>query len=162
IYVLARHSRFPLFKSRDGGKNFSPAISGLPLDGVGPLAIDPQNPGTLYVWAPSYENGELVPGANVLFQSTDGAASWSPLKPGLRVEVTVTNLLIDPQHTSTLYAGSIRGVWRSTDGGRNWSGINAGLTTLSAYQLAIDPQNTRRVFAGSSGSGVFTITFEAD
>lgn len=162
IYLLARHSKLPVFKSKDGGKNFSPAISGLPLNSVGPMAIDPQNPRTLYVWAPSYENGELVPGENVLFQSTDGAGSWSPLKPGLPVDVFVTKLSIDPQQPSTLYAASTRGVWKSRDSGKNWNSVNVGLTTLLVPQLAIDPQHSRRVFAGSFGGGVFTITFDAD
>jgi len=35
--------------------------------------------------------------------------------------------------------------------------VNSGLTTLSVSTLAIDPQNTNTVYAGTAG-GIFAIT----
>lgn len=68
-------------------------------------------------------------------------------------------LVIDPQNTSTIYAGTGFGVFKSTDGGASWGAVNSGLTTLSTKTLAIDPRNPSTVYVGSSGGGVFAITF---
>lgn len=72
-----------LFKSTNGGANWLPASSGLLVDLVNPdtthfvayvnvycLAIDPQDPNTLYAAA----NG---PRAGGIFKSTDGGANWN-------------------------------------------------------------------------------------
>lgn len=49
----------------------------------------------------------------------------------------------------------------SIDAGANWSAVNSGLTTLSIRALAIDPQNTGKLYAGTAG-GVFAITFVSE
>lgn len=38
---------------------------------------------------------------------------------------TVRDLVIDPNDSSRVYAGTERGVFRSTDGGENWEPTNA-------------------------------------
>ena len=40
---------------------------------------------------------------------------------------TVRALAIDPSTPTTLYAGTERGVYKSTDGGDTWAGVNNGL-----------------------------------
>ena len=69
-------------------------------------------------------------------------------------------LAIDPQTPATLYAGTSSGVFRSTDGGAGWSPVNAGLTVPSVSALAVDPVNTKKVYAGTFGAGLFAITFD--
>jgi photosystem II stability/assembly factor-like uncharacterized protein len=91
-----------------------------------------------------------------LFKTTNGGASWNPENAGLPNYVTA--LAIDPQNSSTLYAGSNSGVFRSTDGGANWNSVNSGLTTLAVTTLAIDAQNSSTVYAGTA-DGVFAIAF---
>src|SRR5205807_3893879 len=72
---------------------------------IGPLAIDPQTPATLYV-------GTRADG---VFRSTDGGESWSAVSAGLP-NLPVTALAIDPQTPTILYAGTERGgVYKSTD-----------------------------------------------
>ena len=67
-------------------------------------------------------------------------------------------LTIDPLTTNTLYVVTGKGVFRSTDGGESWSAVNTGLTAFSVYTLAIDAQNPKRLYAGTS-AGVYEITF---
>jgi photosystem II stability/assembly factor-like uncharacterized protein len=41
-------------------------------------------------------------------------------------------LALDPQTSTTLYAGAYRGgVYKSTDGGGTWSAVNTGLTNMA-------------------------------
>ena len=48
-------------------------------------------------------------------------------------------------------------MFKSTDGGSTWNALNTGLTNTGVHALAIDPMEPRRVYAGTSGGGVFVI-----
>src|SRR2546428_13946736 len=74
-------------------------------------------------------------------------------------------LALDPQTSTTLYAGTFRdGVFKSTDGAATWSAVNTGLTNTrrSVKALAIDPQTPTTLHAGtyfdrdSEVTGVYT------
>src|SRR5207249_2244542 len=77
-----------------------------------------------------------------------------------------SGLAIDPQTPTTLYATSgsyvgslfIGGVFKSTDGGESWSAVSAGLPNLPVPALAIDPQTSTTLYAGTQGGGVFKST----
>lgn len=66
---------------------------------------------------------------------------------------TINDLKIDPNTTSTLYAASNYGVFKSTRNGDQWT--LTGLTGKAVYALAIDPVNPANVFAGTRGQGFY-------
>jgi len=149
--------RFPsgsgVFKSTDGGANWDELTVPLaPLSCPVSLAIDPQNPSTVYAGT---ERG--------VFKSLDGGASWDAADSGLPTlpngsYVAVSVLGIDPQTPSTLYAGSGSEIFKSTDGGGSWNEFDSGLpSNLWIGSLVIDSQNTGTVYAGTEG-GVFKST----
>ena len=101
------------------------------------------------------------------------ALSWVGT-PNIRAEINewtrlpwpeggaVQHLLIDPQNPNTLYAtGPVYnvtlggGIFKSTNSGANWRSINFGLATTAVTSLAIVPQNTNVLYAGTWTSGVF-------
>jgi photosystem II stability/assembly factor-like uncharacterized protein len=125
------------------------------LTSVAALAVDPQNPGTLYAG-----------GDGGVFKTTDGGASWSAANSGLPTVgiaadgsylVAGVNLLaIDPQNTSTLYAGTV-GLFKSTDGGASWTEADRGLPIgpggpYGLGVLAIDPQTPGTLYAGTNAN----------
>ena len=60
--------------------------------------------------------------------------------------------MIDPSTPTTLYAGTaFDGVFRSVDRGATWNGIDNGLTDPMVTALAIDPNATATVYAGTFG-----------
>jgi hypothetical protein len=83
---------------------------------------------------------------------------WIQVSSGLEGAV-VNALVVDPNHPATVYAGTTTGVWKTTDGGDSWlpwsKGLPAGPESL-VQALAIDPQDTRVVYAG--GLGVYKTT----
>jgi photosystem II stability/assembly factor-like uncharacterized protein len=126
-----------LFKTTDGGTTWNAV-----LDNVSTVAIDPQNPRTVYARSKSG-----------LFKSTDGGNNWSLTENSLAVYA----LAIDPQDSNTLYAlGQSGGLFKSIDGGTSWSASDSGLPENSIISLAIDPRNEGTVYA--VGSGVFKTT----
>jgi len=81
--------------------------------------------------------------------------SWS--SSGL-AGFTVYGLVIDPDTTSTLYAATDGGVYKSTDSGAHWDPVNTGLTNTVVLSLVIDPDNPEILYAGTNGGGVFITT----
>jgi hypothetical protein len=61
----------------------------------------------------------------------------------------VRALAIDPVTTSTIYAGTSAGGYKSTDGGASWSPMNSGLAGAGIKTLAIDPVTPSNIYAGT-------------
>ena len=88
-------------RSTDGGVSWSEAIAGLGNLNVRSLAMDPVRTATLY--AGTYDG---------IYQSIDGAATWTLMSAGLPEDTIVGALAVDPIQTGRLYAGaSGRGVF---------------------------------------------------
>lgn len=79
---------------------------------------------------------------------------YSYAQVGGGLEGSVVALAIDPQPSTTLYAGTGRGVYKSTDSGRQWTAINTGLSDRNVEVVAIDPHSPTILYAGTYG-GVF-------
>ena len=144
-----------MFKSIDGGMNWTPLASTPGPASVVSVAIDPQNPAIIYAGT-----ANLPP--DTLFKSINGGANWTPVGDGLPNGI-VNALAIDPQTPSTVYVGTQFGLFKSTNGGaaNSWTPMNNGFTpssTPSILALVIDPQNTSTVYAGTGGFGVFKST----
>ena len=152
--VLAATAYGGFQKSTDAGMSWFAAGSGLDAGGTPvALAIDPTNPSMVYagtlVWYL-----ECGFGTNLgIFQSTDGGTSWTDSQADIGC---VSDIVIDPRNTGTVYAGSwySAGAYKSTDRGTSWnamgSGLPSGLFGSYVTALAIDPQ-AGTLFAGTNG-----------
>ena len=137
-----------VYKSTDGGASWSREIFSWTAYNITSLAIDPENPSTIYAGA-QFSGG--------VWKSTDGGTWWIPIRSGLG-NTEVSSLAIDPVDTQILYAGTEAGVFKSTNGGEKWSWIGSGLTSAKILSLAIDPANPQILYAGTSKGGVFKST----
>ncbi len=138
---------FGVFKSTNGGGNWTAINIGLTNRSVLALVIDPTNPATLYA-------GTLGGG---VFRSSNGGGNWTAINTGL-TSTDVGALAIDPSAPATLYAGtSGGGVFRSTDSGDTWAAINAGLTNLNVNALALNATGETTLYAGTS-NGVWQMS----
>src|SRR3989449_6057054 len=120
-----------LLKTADAGANW--IRTSLAPTAVN-LVIDPQNPDTIYAATPTG-----------VVKSADGGANWTvyPISPG-----TVRGLAIDPQTSTTLYAGTLTGgVFKSTDAGRSWT--PSGLFSTPVFGLVVDVQESSTVYAAT-------------
>src|SRR5713101_331401 len=90
------------------GASWSMKSTGLPSAflGVAALTIDPATPSTLYARSSS----------GSIFRSTDGAGSWKPIN-GIGA---VNTLVIDLRNSSTIYAATGHGIFKSKNGGESW------------------------------------------
>ena len=141
-----------IYTSNDAGVHWRRVQTPFPSTGVRALAIDPQHPRTLYV---ADCGGACSRGT--LQKTTDAGASWKPITG---VPWAVQSLAIDPRHSNTVLAGTVRGdIFRSTDGGRSWYRVARPPTLPRSRQyaivkIAIDPRDTDNVYAARAAGGV--------
>jgi photosystem II stability/assembly factor-like uncharacterized protein len=98
------------------------------IDGdITSFALDPSNPRVLYLGTRSFSPSE---GA-VLYKSTDGGESWSPIS---RLFDGIWDIAVDPNDSNTIYVVSANpessvdsDIYKSTDGGKSWIDITEKL-----------------------------------
>jgi len=137
-----------VFKSIDGGANWTPLEPGLVLTS---LAIDPQTPNTLY--AAGYNRADGANGSIQIRKSMDGGKNWTAAGSFPNF---VRALVIDSQ--GVLYAIEGYGwITRSADGGTSWTDLFLPAALLGDCDecvplgvLAVDPQRQDVLYAGGS------------
>ena len=130
-----------MFRSDDGGSNWTDRTAGLPNLPINAVQIDPANANRVWVAA------DLG-----VYQSTDGGATWADFSNGLP-NMFVGDLVFHP-HARVLRAGTRnRGVWEiPVDGwmtqplcGVQWTGTLAGNADAALVHLQLAGDLARRV-----------------
>ncbi|MEM9058286.1 MAG: hypothetical protein AAGD86_12465, partial [Pseudomonadota bacterium] len=139
-------------RSTDGGAMWETLSNGLPApDSNGwifanVLGIDPIDPDVAYAFVSN----------DGVYKTLDFGDSWSKVSVNLPNDF-FTRLIFDPANTDTLIVGTGNNdVIVSFDGGATWSDlINFGLGDYTINDVALDPDNSIRLFAASSARGVY-------
>ncbi|HQF88676.1 MAG TPA: hypothetical protein PLN26_15755 [Acidobacteriota bacterium] len=135
-----------VFATADAGATWEDRTGNLPGSPVHSLAVDPNNP--LTVFAGLY-NGSI-------YKATIGSGDWTEVLPGDDTG-RVAALVVHPRYPSKVFAGFVptttggrTGFWRSTNSGNTWTKLTTPDQPI--YALAIDPQKTEYLYAGSQGT----------
>ena len=173
-----------VWKTTDGGANWSPMTDHMPTTAIGAIAVDPTNDQVVYAGTGEANYANHSRYGLGIFKTTDGGATWTQLAEDVFGGRTFSKLIIDPQNTGTLYAAVARaggfpalaaakghpdasgpvGVFKSTDGGVSWTHLTGGIPAVEASDIAIDRQNPQTVYAaigniyGDAGNGVYKTT----
>nr|MDQ3323413.1 glycosyl hydrolase [Acidobacteriota bacterium] len=123
-----------LYKTTDGGKTWNQILKISENTGVTDIAIDSQNPDTIY--AAAYQRRRhvwtLIDGGpeSAIHKSMDAGATWKKVRAGLpTVDMGRIGLTISPADNNVLYAtveaaDKKGGIFRSTDRGESWERRN--------------------------------------
>jgi photosystem II stability/assembly factor-like uncharacterized protein len=127
-----------------------------------PFVMDPTNPRRLYF------------GTFRVYQTNDGASSWTPISPDLAGgQATLSAIAVGTGNPNTIYVGttglSFRGpnpspiagnVFVTTNAdagaGATWTNRSAGLPPRSVTQIAVDPRDSLTAYAAFSGFSGFS------
>jgi hypothetical protein len=144
-----------IWRSTDGGANFTAVADNLTDISVGSIAFAPSNPAIVYAGAGENNNHPYF-GQGVL-KSTDGGATWAKISgASLTGPGVIRQVAVDPTDPTLVYAvqyivkntttnGNIAsGFWRSTDGGATWTKTFNGLFR----NMAIRPGTPQTLYLG--------------
>jgi len=142
-------------KSTTGGLafgSFSEANTGIDTSDragfIAPLVMDPVNAQRLYF------------GTYRVYQTTNGAASWTAISPDLTSGGTLTTIAVSPNNANVVYSGSTdSNVWVSSNallgGAATWAPRSSGLPLRYITQIVVDPRNSQTAYVTFSGFSGF-------
>jgi photosystem II stability/assembly factor-like uncharacterized protein len=145
-----------LWKTTNNGVTFTPLLDDQPTVIMGDVAIDPNQPLTVWVGTGENNSSRSSYGGYGLLRSDDGGQSWRYV--GLGDADRIGRILIDPRDgdrvlvaaLGKLYTdGGQRGVYRTSDGGLTWSQVLAGDQQTGFTDLLRDPSNPDVVYAAA-------------
>ena len=168
-----------IFKTTDGGIHWDPIFDSQDVSSVGAIAVAATDPNI--VWAGTgepYIRSHISIGDGI-YKSMDAGHTWTHM--GLENTGRIANVIIDPRNPDVVFACSLgtaygpqpeRGVFRTTDGGKTWEKTLFVDENTGCGDLAMDPNNSRVLFAGmwqlvihtwgrtsgGPGSGIFKST----
>jgi len=130
--------------------------TGFPLLGVSTIEFVPGDSTTMYIGTGEVYNIESTGtdgaermtrgsyGLGIL-KSTDGGQTWEKsLDWTYQQQRGVWMIMVDPVNTSTIYAATTNGIYKSKDAGETWDHIN---TTVMATDIDIHPTRTNELVA---------------
>src|SRR5215831_5351207 len=122
-----------VWKSLDGGTTFHAVFDKQPVQSIGSVALDPNNPKTVWVGSGESWTRNSVSIGDGIYKSTDGGDTWTNM--GLKDSERIVKIVVDPRDSNTVFAcvpGKLwsdspdRGLYKTTDGGKNWSQVLKG------------------------------------
>ncbi len=148
--TLAAATTVGVFVSRDGGRSWTEHMAGMTeVHIVVSIAQDPVRTQTWYAGTTG--------GA---YKSVDGMATWKKVNQGLIPErileasmsLGVNVLMVDPHASETVYAGTTKGLYKTTDGAASWTRIGETLPDQFISWLVLDPTTAGTLYvAGREG-----------
>ena len=173
-----------LWKTTDGGINWSPIFDDQDISSIGSVALAPSDPDQ--VWVGTGETFVIRPAhamGNGIYFSPDGGQNWE--HKGLEKTGRIGRVIVHPTDPNTVYAASLghtygpqqeRGIYRTKDGGDSWEQVLFIDEGTGASDLAIDPQDPNILYAamwsihintwglnsGGDGSGIYKSTDGGD
>ena len=140
-----------VYKTTNGGANWTQINNGIQLITVQALAISKNNPQYLLAGTGTGT------GAGV-YRTTDGGANWTQVNTGITETIGVQALLIHPDNPNIAWvcifdgvADAVNGLYKTTDGGANWFPITNGIGAIKNFlSLAMSPTDPNTIYAGSS------------
>ncbi len=143
-----------VWKSTDGGINWSPIFDEQPDSSIGSIAVAPSNPNILYVGAGEANiRGNVIEGHGI-YKSTDGGKTW---KHVWKQRGQIGTMIVHPANADVAFAAVLghafganpeRGIYRTTDGGKTWQKVLYKDTDSGASDVCFDPSNPQILFAG--------------
>jgi hypothetical protein len=130
--------------------------SGMPARYLARAVIDPNDVKTAYV----VFNGNAILGKHVwkttnLNKTGTGTVKWTAIDGTGIPDISVNAFVVDPADSTHLYAGTDRGVFKSTNSGATWSLYGSGLPDVAVFDLALSSDGHLR--ASTHGRGWYEI-----
>ncbi len=137
-----------LWKSIDGGLNWTTNTDQLANLGISDIEINPINKNIMYIATGDRDGGDTY--SFGVLKSTDGGATWNAtgLVHGITSQIKITDLYLNPVNPNIIVATTSQGIYRSIDAGTNWTSVQSG----SYNAIVQKPGNPNILFCSSLSS----------
>lgn len=150
-----------IWKTTNGGTTWQDLSNQFELLTFGAIAIDPQNPETVYAGT-----GELLAGWDMntysgdgIYKSTDGGSTWTKINQGIGNSTHVAAIAVSPHNSNIVIAAlasgnwfkgnmANEGIWRSTDAGLTWTRV---ISLQDPNDIVFHPTDPNRVYFSCGG-----------
>ncbi|NUN99801.1 MAG: hypothetical protein HUU01_04205 [Saprospiraceae bacterium] len=170
-----------LWRSASGGINWEPVFDQAPVQSIGAVKINQNNPAEIWVGTGEGNPRNSQNSGEGIFKTLDGGKNW--LRMGLENTRTIHRIIIHRDDPNTVFAGATgsawgpnpeRGVFKTTDGGKTWRKVLFVNDSTGCADLVVDPSNPNKLIAamweygrkpwtfhsGGPGSGLY-VSFDA-
>ncbi|HUK56094.1 MAG TPA: hypothetical protein VLY20_05505 [Nitrospiria bacterium] len=152
--VILAATTVGLFKTVNGGMMWDDVPNkGMDSVYIVSVAQDPANTNVLYAGT-----------SGGVYKSMNGGMTWRESNnglikpgPGTALSLGINSLAMDPVKTTTLYAGTTRGVFKTTDGAASWVKIQEGIGERFTATVLIQPASSATLLAGTE-EGIYKST----
>src|SRR5258708_1907445 len=139
-----------VWKTTDGGNNWTPLTDDQPALAIGAIALDPLHPDIVYAGTGEENfNADAYSGVGIL-KSQDGGATWVNIA-GPFARQRIGALAVHPSNGNILLAASNNGIYRSIDAGQSWSSVLSG-TGTSVFFDPLQPDVAWSALGNNSGA----------
>jgi photosystem II stability/assembly factor-like uncharacterized protein len=142
-----------IFKTTNGGVNWTPKTDFAPALGMGSMEMDPNNSNIIYAGTGEANSAtDCYPGYGLL-KSTDKGDTWNVI--GLSEILNISAVKVHPLNSNIIYVGGMgyrsksvnRGVYKSTNGGQTFTKVLFVSDSTSAIDIGIDNSDVNIVHA---------------
>ncbi len=145
-----------LFKSIDGGINWTAIFDEHSYLAIGEITLDPQNPEVIYVGTgdPNISGYPFI--GDGVYRSPDGGETWDYL--GLSETGIISRIAVSPTDSNTIFVATMgipferdvnRGLYKTIDGGQTWTKILYIDDDAGIIDLILNPLNPQTIYAAS-------------
>jgi photosystem II stability/assembly factor-like uncharacterized protein len=143
-----------VWTTSNAGTTWEPIFDGEASASIGALAVAQDDPDLVWVGTGEDNNRQSSSWGAGVFKSTDGGLSWTRM--GLEETRHIGRVVLDPDDHEVVYVAADghlwgpnpeRGVFKTTDGGATWTRVLFVDEDTGASDLAMDPSNSRVLYA---------------
>lgn len=143
-----------LWKTTNGGRDWSPIFDNQIWQSIGSICIDPVNPNVVYVGTGDPNVSGYPRAGGGLYKSTDAGSTWKYM--GLDETRIISRILVHKNAPNTVYAAAMgapffkhndKGVYKSTDGGITWNQSLLINDSTGVSEIIIHPENEQILYA---------------
>lgn len=143
-----------LWKTTDGGLNWSTNTDNLPVLGVSDILIDPTNKQIMYLATGDADGGDTY--SIGILKSVDGGSTWDTtgLSYGVSQEIEVSKLEINPNFTDSIFAVTENNILVTPDGGHTWNAVGPNGRWRDIHYK---PENSKVLYAAKQTVGTSNV-----
>ena len=139
-----------VWKTIDGGQNWTPLTDNQASLAIGAVAVDPNNPSTIYAGTGGFAQVSYLTVG--LLKSTDGGTTWTLIRTPYTTGGQVpgfNQIAVQPGNSNVIMAATNSGLYRSQDGGQTWAIVlyPVGYST-QIKSIMFDKKNPTVAYAG--------------